>query len=96
MSHFDDVGNSFISFIENAWPVFNRLLLLALLALVVVGASLATSAIYSIYDPAAMSTWQRWCFLLSWPGTSTPLWWKVSFFTLGLLWLTHRILAQSD
>jgi len=99
MSKLDNVLNNII---ETGIPIIHRLIKVAFIVLAFVGVIMSTGQFYQVnpdvigQPPTWDSAWLQATSMASWPFSAAPLWWKVSFFAIGVLLLLPYLLTDRD
>jgi len=91
-----DKLNALLGSFFDVWlPIIYRLMMIAFVALAFLGAIMAAQH-FDLINPDLVGGLPTWDSMLSWPFTVAPLWWKLSFFIMGGLILSPRLLTIRD
>ena len=95
--------NQILDSLFDVWiPILCRLMVVAVFVLAFLGLMMATRYFYLVSPnfigqlPTGAKIFLQAVFLLYWPVTVAPLWWKLSFFIMGGLILLPRLLTIRD
>ena len=99
MSKLDNALNNII---ETGIPIIHHLIKVAFFVLAFLGVIMSVHWFYQVnpdilgQPPTWGSAWLQAISMASWPFSAAPLWWKASFFTIGVLLLLPYLLTDRD
>lgn len=86
--------------IDDVMPIIYRLMVVGFVCLAFLGAIIATTDFNMMHGAMLYFNWDNLLtqasFMLFWPLSLAPLWWKLSFFIIGFLILLPRALVHGD